>query len=152
MTVRPPWSLLLLLAASLPATAGAGSLEEALRRCASNSEPVQRLSCFDAVVSTLPRFEADRFGLTADIEQQRDPRAVHEAKDETLSGKISALGQTPRGKVIFTLDNQQVWVEAEANSHVQFAVGEEVRIEHSAMSALWLVADHHRRVRVKRLR
>ena len=152
MTVGAPWGLLLLLAASLPATAGAGSLEDALRRCASNGESVQRLACFDAVVSTLPRLEADRFGLTADIEQQRDPRAVHEAKVETLSGKISAVGQTARGELIFTLDNQQVWVQAEANSHVQFAVGEEVRIEHGAMSALWLVADQHRRVRVRRLR
>lgn len=143
---------LLLLAASLPVVAGAESLEETLRRCADNSEPAQRLACFDAIVSTLPRFEADRFGLTADIEHQRDPRTAHQAKDEAVSGKISALRQAPEGEVLFTLDNQQIWVEAEANPHVQFAVGEAVRIEHGAMSSLWLVADKHRKVRVKRLR
>jgi hypothetical protein len=30
-------------------------------------------------------------------------------------------------------------------------VGENVHIEHGAMGSLWLVADKHRKVRVKRL-
>ena len=146
-------SLALFLAAGyLPALAGAESLDDALRRCARESDGAQRLACFDAVVSTLPQVEADRFGMTADIERKRDPVALQQAKDEVLSGKISGLGQTPQGEWIFTLDNRQVWVEAEANPRFQFAVGEDVHIEHGSMSSLWLVADQHRKVRVKRLR
>jgi hypothetical protein len=145
-------SLVLFLAAGcLPALAGAENLDNALRRCAKESDQAQRLACFDAIVRTLPQVEADRFGMTADIKHQRDPVAVQQAKDEVLTGKISGLRQAPHGEWIFTLDNRQVWVEAEARPDVQFAVGEDVHIEHGAMSALWLVADKHRKVRVKRL-
>jgi hypothetical protein len=135
----------------LPALTQADKLDDALHRCAGVNESAQRLSCFDAIVSTLPQIEADRFGMTVDIERQRDPRAMQAAKDAVLGGKIAALRQSANGEWTFTLDNRQVWVEAEPRANVNFVVGEDVRIEHGAMSALWLVADQHRRVRVKRL-
>lgn len=142
---------LLLAAACWALPAGAEQLDDALRRCARESNEVQRLACFDGIVSTLPQVEADRFGMTADIQRKRDPAALQQAKNALLSGKISGLQQAPRGEWVFTLDNQQVWIQAEASSNVQFTVGEEVHIEHGAMSSLWLVADKHRKVRVKRL-
>jgi len=99
-------SLALFLAAGcLPALAGTENLHDALRRCARESDQPQRLACFDAIVSALSQVEADRFGMTADIERKRDPLAVQQAKDEVLSGKISGLRQTLRGEWIFTLDN-----------------------------------------------
>ena len=145
-------SLGLFLAAScLPALAGTENLHDALRRCARESDQPQRLACFDAIVSALSQVEADRFGMTADIERKRDPVPA-QAKEEVLRGKISELRQAPQGEWIFTLDNGQVWVQAEANPNLQFAVGEDVHIEHGTMSSLWLFADKHRKVRVKRLR
>jgi len=145
-------SLLLGVAAScLPALVNGGNIEDALRRCAKTTEQAQRLACFDAIVSTLPQVEADRFGMTADIERKRDPVAVQQAKDAVLGGKIAGLSQAPHGEWTFTLDNRQVWIETEPRPNVNFAVGEEVHIEHGAMSSLWLVADQHRKVRVKRL-
>ena len=145
-------SLLLGVAAScLPALVNGGNIEDALRRCAKTTEQAQRLACFDAIVSTLPQVEADRFGMTADIERKRDPLAVQQAKDTVLGAKIAGLSQAPHGEWTFTLDNRQVWIEAEPRPNVNFAVGEDVHIEHGAMSSLWLVADQHRKVRVKRL-
>jgi hypothetical protein len=141
---------LLLMAGCLPALTVAQSLDDALRRCAKQSDEAQRLGCFDAVVSTLPQFEADRIGMTADIGHKRDPAAPR-TKDETLSARISGLRQTPRGEFVFSLDNGQVWVQAEPSPGIHFAVDEDVRIEHGAMSSLWLLADGHRKVRVKRL-
>ena len=143
--------VLFLAAACLPALAGTENLDEALRRCAKESDPAQRLACFDAIVSTLPQVEADRFGMTADIERKREPAAGKQAKAQVLTGRISALRQAPHGERVFTLDNRQVWIEAEARPNIQFAAGEEVHIEHGAMSSLWLVADKHREVRVTRL-
>lgn len=144
-------SLLLGVAAScLPALVSAGNIEDALRRCAKTTDQTQRLACFDALVSTLPQVEADRFGMTVDIERKRDPLAA-QAKDAVLGGKIAGLRQAPTGEYSFTLDNGQVWIEAERRPNVNFAVGEDVRIEHGAMSSLWLVADQHRKVRVKRV-
>ena len=144
-------AIILLAASCLPALGWAESLDDALRRCAKEHDQAQRLACFDALVRGLPQMEADRFGLTADIKRQRDPVAVEQAKNEVLSGKISGLRQAPRGEWIFTLDNQQVWIQAEARADIQFAVGEAVHIEHGAMSSLWLAADKNRKVRVKRL-
>ena len=143
--------VLFLAAACLPALAGTENLDDTLRRCAKESDPAQRLACFDAIVSRLPQLEADRIGMTADIERKREPAAVRQVKAEVLTGKISALRQAPHGERIFTLDNRQVWIEAEARPNIQFAMGEEVHIEHGAMSSLWLVADKHREVRVTRL-
>ena len=153
------WRLGLFLAAScLPELAatqdldGVEDVDDALRQCARQSDRAQRLACFDALVNTLPQVEADRFGMTADIEHKRHPEAAQPAKDEVLSGKISGLRHTPQGELIFTLDNRQVWVQSEVNPRIQFAVGEDVHIEHGSMSSLWLVADQHRKVRVTRLR
>src|ERR1700733_7921953 len=99
-------TLRLFIAAScLPALAGADNLDDSLRRCARESDRAQRLACFDAIVSTLPQVEADRFGMTADIERKRDPVAVQQAKDEMLRGKISGLRQAPGGEMIFPLAN-----------------------------------------------
>ena len=145
-------SLALFLATvCLPALAGAENLDDALRRCAKASDQARRLACFDAIVGSLPQIEADRFGMTVDVKRKRDPAAVQQAKDEVLTGKISGLRQAFDGEWIFTLDNRQVWVQAEARPNIQFAVGENVQIEHGAMNSLWLVADMHRKVRVKRL-
>jgi hypothetical protein len=134
----------------LPVLASAEKLDDGLRRCAKIGDHAQRLGCFDAIVTSLPQVEADRFGMTADIEHARDPHAAT-ARDEVLRGKIVGLAQATSGEWTFTLDNRQVWVEAESRPNVRFAVGEDVHIEHGAMSSLWLVADQHRKVRVKRL-
>jgi hypothetical protein len=142
---------LLIAASCLPALVSADNLEDALRRCAKSSDQAQRLACFDTIVSKLPQAEADRFGMTVDILRKRDPQAEQQAKGAVLDGKIAGLRQAPRGEWIFTLDNRQVWIEAEPRPNIEFAVGESVHIEHGTMSSLWLVADQHRKVRVKRL-
>ena len=146
------WVLLSLVASCLPALVSATeTVDDGLRRCAKEHDQTKRLACFDALTGTLPQIQADRIGLTADIKRQRDPVAVEEVKHETLSGKIVKLQQAPRGEYIFTLDNQQVWIQDEVKPNIVFAVGEAVRIEHGAMSSLWLAADKGRKVRVKRL-
>ena len=144
-------ALLLLVASCLPPLVSAETLDDGLRRCAKEHDQTKRLTCFDALASSLPQIQADRIGLTADIKRQRDPVAVEEAKHEVISGKIVGVQQAPRGEWIFTLDNQQVWKQAEAKASIQFAVGEAVHIEHGAMSSLWLAADKGRKVRVTRL-
>lgn len=145
-------ALLSLVASCLPAlVAAAETVDDGLRRCAKEHDQTKRLACFDALAGSLPQIQADRIGLTADIKRQRDPVAVEQVKHETLSGKIVGLRQAPRGEYIFTLDNQQVWMQAEVKPNIVFAVGEAVRIEHGAMSSLWLAADKGRKVRVKRV-
>jgi hypothetical protein len=142
---------LLLAVAIKPAAGTSDSLADGMRRCASQSDQAQRLACFDALATTLPKIEADRFGLTADIARKRDPEAERRAEEAVLPGKITALRQGPRGEYIFTLDNQQVWIQVEIEPNKKFAVGETVHIEHGAMGSLWLAADKNRMTRVTRI-
>jgi hypothetical protein len=135
-----------------PAQALPNPLADGLRHCASEMEQAKRLACFDSLAAALPKVEADQFGLTADIAHKRDPVVTERpAAEATLTGTIKAVRTAPHGELVFVLDNQQVWIQAEVNSRIQFAVGETVRIEHGAMGSLWLAADKARKTRVKRI-
>jgi hypothetical protein len=141
----------LLFAVAYPAGAGTDPLAERLRDCARQGDEAQRLACFDALVKALPKVEADQFGMTADIARKREPPGAERSQSEALPAKIVALGQTANGRLIFTLDSQQVWVQSEPQPSLHFEVGEAIRIEHGAMSSLWLAAEKHRKTRVKRV-
>jgi hypothetical protein len=141
----------LLLCLSIPALALPDPLGAALRKCAAQTDQEQRLACFDALVTELPKVEADSFGMTADIVHKRDPVAERQTHEAVLPGKIIAVGRTPNGAQVFTLDNQQVWLQAQAEPSKQFVVGDLVHIEHGAMGSLWLAADKARKTRVKRI-
>jgi hypothetical protein len=152
-TLRSATPLLLLLAGA-PALAAAEPLADGLRRCAREAVQEQRLACYDALAKTLPKVEADQFGMTAAIAQQREPEAAaaHPAKPAVLPATIAALQEGHSGEWIFTLDNGQVWIQQEPKPGMRFEVGEKVQIEHGAMSSLWLAADRGRKTRVKRVR
>ncbi|MFL6602035.1 MAG: hypothetical protein ACJ8R9_11980 [Steroidobacteraceae bacterium] len=149
-SLRKSW-VLLAGAVCLPALAGTDTLSDGLRRCAGQSDETQRLACFDALAAALPKIQTDKFGMTADIAHQRAPTEEYSHKSDVLTGKIRALRQGPRGEFIFTLDNDQVWRQDQPSPNISFSVGEAVRIEHGAMSSLWLAADHGRKTKVKRL-
>ena len=154
MTTRFRVTAVTLLAAvvCLPALAGNETVSDDLRRCAKESDNARRLACFDAIVSALPKLEADRFGMTAEIAHNRDPAAPYNpAQQGVLAAKITALRQASGGEWIFTLDNQQVWMQQEARAGITFSVGDAIQIEHGAMGTLWLAADKHRKIRVRRV-
>jgi hypothetical protein len=150
--VRRPLLLLLTIGCWSPAFPGTEALSDGVRGCARESDQTQRLACFDTLASTLPKIEADQFGMTADVAQKRDPaRTSRATQNDALTGKIVALRQGARGEYVFTLDNEQVWIQAEPTPNIHFAVGDAVRIEHGAMSSIWLAADKGRKTRIKRV-
>jgi hypothetical protein len=144
-------ALILLFPACVPAFGGTEAPGDGLRRCARESDQTQRLACFDALVSSLPKIEADQFGMTADVAQKRNPDTFRPKQSEAITGKIVALREGAQGRLIFTLDNGQVWAQTESRPSISFAVGDAVRLEHGAMSSLWLAADRDRKTRVKRI-
>ena len=148
-SLRKAW--ILLAATCLPALAGTDTVSDGLRHCAGETDQTQRLACFDALAAALPKVQADKFGMTADIAHKRAPTEDYGSKSEVLTGKIRALRQGSRGELIFTLDNDQVWRQDQPSANISFSVGETVRIEHGALSSLWLAADHGRKTKVKRV-
>jgi hypothetical protein len=149
--IRRCFVMCLLACVSVPIGARTDPLAAALRRCGAETDQAKRLACFDALVATLPKVEADQFGLTAEIARKRDPAGERRADDSVLPGKIVALRQGPHGEFIFTLDNRQEWIQAQVEPNKKFAVGDVVHIEHGAMGSLWLTADRARKTRVKRI-
>jgi hypothetical protein len=140
------------LAASVALGDSPEALTTGLHHCAQEHDSTKRLACFDALAKTLPQVQADQFGLTAAIKAQRDPEEAHRAANESVTARIVGLGESGAGERIFTLDNGQVWIEAQPRPGVRFASGDTVRLEHGAMSSLWLAADHGRMTKVKRVR
>jgi hypothetical protein len=146
-----------------PVFALTNPLESGLLKCSKETEQAARLACFDALVTTIPRVKADEFGLTAEVARKHAPPVAEPAATDTaaaetaaaetavLPGKIVALRFAPRGEIIFTLDNQQVWMQSEVEPSKQFALGDAVRIEHGAMGSYWLAADKARKTKVKRI-
>jgi hypothetical protein len=153
---------LVLLLAAMPLSAALAALPnplaDGLRKCSLETDQGKRLACFDALSASLPKVQQDQFGLTADIAHKREPAPSQvkepEApppKPEVLVAKITAVGRGASGGLVFTLDNQQIWAQSQADDRFQFKVGEEVQIEHGAMGSLWLAAGKGRKTRVKRL-
>ena len=149
--MRRGWLIPLLACVSVAAQALPNPLADGLRHCAAETDQGKRLACFDALAASVPKVEADQFGLTADIAQKRDPVAVQKTVAAVLPGKIVALRQGARGELIFTLDNRQVWDQAQAEPNKEFKIGEDVHIEQGAMGSLWLAADKGRKTKVRRI-
>jgi hypothetical protein len=141
----------LLILAISPALAGTEPVSDGLRRCALQTDEKQRLACFDALVTALPSIKTQQFGMTAEIARKRDPTSAS-GESEKLTAKITALHEARSGELVFTLDNDQVWMQAEPQSNVRFFVGDAVQLEYGALGSLWLTADHHRKTKVKRIR
>jgi len=151
--MRNPTLLLVALMLALRTANGATDpLEQGLRHCSSEADEHRRLACFDALVSALPKIEVEKFGMTAPIAHQRDPSAPPNEKSNVLIGTISALRQEAYGNYVFTLDNGQIWKQAEPEFTMHFSVGDAVQIEHGTLGSLWLSASHQRRTRVTRIR
>jgi hypothetical protein len=152
MSRRSYFVALLFLFALSTAWSATASLEDGLRHCSLEADEHQRLSCFDALVSALPQIQAENFGMTAPIAHQRDPSAPANKKSDRLAGTISALRQEAYGNLVFTLDNGQIWEQAEPEIGMHFSIGDAVQIEHGTFTSLWLTASHHRSTRVRRIK
>jgi hypothetical protein len=100
MLVLALMSALFLALSSAPVLAAIEPLADGLRRCSLETDEGKRLACFDALASALPKIQSDQFGMTADIARKRDPVAVTRSENESLSGKIAALQEAPRGEYL----------------------------------------------------
>jgi biotin carboxyl carrier protein len=158
----------LLSAAGLSPARAAERTTDALLACADESDDAERLRCFDAVVVSLRKAPApvapaaavaaapapaapaptaeQKFGARGDIKPDK-----HEVLSE-LTGTVTALGTKPRGELIVTLDNGQVWAEITTSSKIKLKTGDTVKIERGALGSYSLVAPNGRSSKVSRIR
>ena len=88
----------------------------------------------------------DRFGLRVDRKEQK--------KDDLteLSATATAISPKPRGELVITLDNGQVWGEIAPGSKIKVKPGDSVKIEAGTLGSFILIAPNGRSSKVTRIR
>ena len=102
--------------------------------------------------STLaPLSEVDAFGMTPQI-QQKESHGTPPPRLDKLTAHITAVSQKPAGESVVTLDNGQVWEEAEATSHLPLRTGDNITIKRGMLGAFYMSTRQVLGLRVKRVR
>jgi hypothetical protein len=73
------------------------------------------------------------------------------AEPRELRGIVAAVGRTPSGKLIVTLDSGQVWVQTDVASSEAVKPGADVRIEKAMLGSFLLLAPDRSAIRVRRV-
>jgi hypothetical protein len=71
---------------------------------------------------------------------------------KNLTGRIAGVTLKGREEMRLTLENGQVWDQAEPEAHLLLARGDTVTIRRGLLGAFYLSSDKVRGLRVKRLR
>jgi hypothetical protein len=98
--------------------------------------------------ASAPDSPEDRFGANAKTKRNQGPQPVELDK---LDGRIVAVSYRPRGESVVTLENGQIWEEAEVESHLPLRPGESITIRRGVLGAFYLSSDKVLGLRVRRL-
>jgi hypothetical protein len=81
-----------------------------------------------------------RFGLNAQLERQEHGTATEPSQLDKLSSRIAAVSYKLRGEAVVTLDNGQVWEQADTDSRVPLQPGDAVSLRRGSLGSFWLSA------------
>ena len=95
--------------------------------------------------------EVDAFGMTAQI-QRKENGGTPSPRLDKLTARIASVSQKPLGEFIVTLDNGQVWEEAESTSHLPLRAGDDITIKRGMLGAFYMSSHQVLGLRVKRVR
>jgi hypothetical protein len=123
-----------------------------MRACAAEQDDARRLSCYDkqfrqsavssgradSAVAPDALSAEERFGLTAQLERKEHGGAAQPPQLDKLSSRIAAVTYKIRGEAVITLDNGQVWEQAEVQSRVPLKPGDLISIRRGALGSFWL--------------
>jgi hypothetical protein len=145
-----------------------------LLACRALAEAAARLECFDresaklaapaaaatpsaaaaaGTVAPTPLTPEQKFGLDAKAVTAKEAEAGHpRAELDEVGAKLTALNALADGRVVYTLDNGQVWRSLSPGPDVLLAVGDSVRITRGVLGSYSLVLKSGRTVKVMRVR
>jgi hypothetical protein len=93
----------------------------------------------------------DRFGLTPDMQRQRQEEGRAPKELPQITTKVTSVRYKTRGELVVGLDNGQTWEQAEYDGDVSMDVGETVTIKAGALGAYYMRPRVGRIVRVRRI-
>ncbi len=169
------------LVAGAAAVAGAATGEPSLAAvmaCRSIAEGAARLACFDrelaavdagsarpaaaaAPVASVPRAAAaapvldprQQFGLSEGAVTAREVAAGARAPEVSkIEAHVVSMATAADLRLVFTLDNQQVWRQIKTEGELLAKVGDAVTIHRGALGSYWLQLPSGRGCKVSRLR
>jgi D-lyxose ketol-isomerase len=88
----------------------------------------------------------ERFG------RRKDPNEEKAGQLTELTARVAALSAKPRGELVITLDNGQVWAEIAPGSKIRLKPGDSVTIEAGTLGSFILIAPNKRSSKVSRVR
>jgi hypothetical protein len=135
--------------------AAASSVPDSLQACAQERDDGKRLACYDREVRRLSIKAQQSIGLSEHQERQLDPPEARTSAPPTPqaeSASISSITHRSDGRSIFTLDNDQVWVQGEAFEAFDAKVGDAVIIKAGALGSFHMRSPSGEDTRVTRAR
>jgi hypothetical protein len=131
-------------AAASASAAGASTQAPAPASAAGASAP--------AAAPASARAPENQFGMNPALAQQQSKdQGAQPPKVRKLNGHVAAASHSALGNSIITLDNGEVWKEAEVTSHLPFNPGDAVTIKQGLLGSFWLYTDKVPSVRVTRV-
>jgi hypothetical protein len=181
-TVTSIWPNLIAagIAAALGAAAvPAQTLAERVSQCAQVQDRTSRLSCYDHLAADIsgrgaapqaspvpaapttssapavpaasgatPATAEANFGVSGGpLAAKRQAVALKE-----IAGRVTRVAARPRGELVITLENGQVWQQHEASESFELKVGDEVQIQSGALGSYIMISPSKRGTKVTRIR
>lgn len=170
--MQPRWKCAITV---LLAGLGAESARAAeARDCVGIADDLQRLACYDAAFGRVAERAAavtagaDRatasaatavivdpvaeFGLTEAQKRAQDPERARQALPESIEGTVASAGRQATGELVVTLENGQVWTQAEVLTQARVSPGDVVTIRKAALGSYVMVTANRVAMRVRRIR
>jgi len=94
----------------------------------------------------------EEFGLSEAAKRARDPERAREMMPESIVAVVAKVVRRPTGESIVTLENAQVWEQAEPGTTMLLKAGDSVTIRKAALGSYVLVTPSRAAVRVRRVR
>lgn len=138
----------LLAAAFVRPALAADDLAERIAACTHEQDDARRLACFDraaAPKAVAPKVDASQtFGVPgSELARSREDSDVHpEGPPKRISASVTSIDKRPRGELVITLDNGQVWAQKEAGAYFPLKVGDPVAILAGTLGSFRLIASN----------
>lgn len=124
--------------------AGANSITNQLKGCASLEKDSERLACYDALSRSLDERAEENFG--------REQERIAEEAPDSIKAKVDRIQEAAYGKLVITLDNGQVWRQNDS-TRVTWDQGDTVMVERALFGSFMMKKmGGARSMRVKRLK
>jgi hypothetical protein len=122
-------------------------------RCATQYDDAQRLACYDAEFGKPVRPPGTPPSVpvaprTAAVPVPETAPTPNPVKETEFTAKVTALVRPIQGRMVFSLDNGQKWMQLEPDPLFQVAVGDVVTLKPGIVGSRFLISPKGGRTRV----